>query len=462
MSRLRWGRFTIEPDDAGLRTAVRLDGETWATFVIDGARPVARFTDDEDEVEHAFSVGRCRLAVRHTVAEQWGMRWAFGNPGAQAADPRVRLRIEPGPRLHLWVWAAGAEGLIVLSPAEAARPVLALRVQQGVLRTSGDELALRPVGELAPGGRYVTVLRVRQHTGIEEVAAGLPDWLPGLALPWGEPLELRTPDWAVVPPDDMEAVTEDGWVTLQPRRGVARVLVHSPRGVTDLEVATAPPLEDLLAARAHDLLEEEDALDGAQACVVAEALTRNLAADPWAARRLVRAAVRRPEGLLGIAALVDLILLEGGTPEIARAFDELARQPVTPGYGRVVMRAWLASLSSDAEVGERAGALLARRGGALANFELSLLSLRSAEGAAGMLEAAINAVGGDLPGEPWDLETAELARFAGLLALCPEEWPLSSAAARAADKARTLLRAWLHEEPDDEALAWLAVDASLH
>lgn len=458
---MRWGRFRIEPDESGVRTVVSYGDKVWATLTVDGAQPAGRFTDDPDEVEHAFTIGRARLAIRHTVAEQWGVRWAFRNPTAEAVDPAVRLHVEASSRAHCWVWAAGAEGLIVLSPAEAARPVLALRVQQGALRASGEHLAMRPVGALPPGGRFVTVLRSRQHTSLTEVAASLPDWLPELTLEAGEPFEVYAPDWAIVPAQGLQPATEEGWVSVQPRPGLLGVAVHSPRGVTELEVASGPALDELLTGRAHDLL-EEDVLDGAQACVVAEALTRNLVADPWGARRALRAAVRRPLGLLGIVALVNLTLLEGGSPEIARVFDELARQPVTPGYGRVVMRAWLASLSSGVEAGDRAAELLARRGGTLANFELSLLSLRSAEGAAGMLAAVINAVGGDLPGEPWDLEVADLARHAGLLALCPEEWPQAAEAARAADKTRTMLRAWLHQRPDDEALAWLAVDASLH
>ncbi|QLQ16224.1 MAG: hypothetical protein HZY73_11830 [Micropruina sp.] len=306
----------------------------------------------------------------------------------------------------------------------------------------------------------MTVLRGRQHTSLTEVAASLPDWLPELTLEAGEPFEVYAPDWAVVPAQGLQPATEEGWVSVQPRPGLLGVAVHSPRGVTELEVASGPALDELLTGRAHDLL-EEDVLDGAQACVVAEALTRNLVADPWGAPGPPRC---RPAtaGAAGHR--------RSGEPDAARG-----RQPRDrAGVRRVgaaardtrVRTGRDASLVGESLVrrggGDRAAELLARRGGTLANFELSLLSLRSAEGAAGMLAAVINAVGGDLPGEPWDLEVADLARHAGLLALCPEEWPQAAEAARAADKTRTMLRAWLHQRPDDEALAWLAVDASLH
>ncbi|QLQ16225.1 MAG: hypothetical protein HZY73_11835 [Micropruina sp.] len=90
---MRWGRFRIEPDESGVRTVVSYGDEVWATLTVDGAQPAGRFTDDPDEVEHAFTIGRARLAIRHTVAEQWG---SAGRSGTR------RLRLSTLPSGCTW------------------------------------------------------------------------------------------------------------------------------------------------------------------------------------------------------------------------------------------------------------------------------------------------------------------------------------------------------------------------
>ena len=96
------------------------------------------------------------------------------------------------------------------------------------------------------------------------------------------------------------------------------------------------------------------------------------------------------------------------------------------------MAAWLASLALGEDARDDALALLTRpTGSEWVALELSVLNLRSVEVAGGLFAGLINALGGDLPGEPIGLDVVQQAHLVGLLQLCPEEWPMAAVPLRA-------------------------------
>ena len=114
---MRWGAFTVEvaADGAGFRLLHGSD--EWATFSLHGVRPSGRFTDDDDEVEHAFGCSGCSFAVRHSVGQHWTIRWALSAAEPSELVQVPSLRVRPGQVSVVWAWAAGAEAVLVVAPS---------------------------------------------------------------------------------------------------------------------------------------------------------------------------------------------------------------------------------------------------------------------------------------------------------------------------------------------------------
>jgi hypothetical protein len=524
---MRWGAFAVRVGPDGTGFALLHGEDSWAEFEFDGPLPTGRFTDDADEVEHGFAFGGATCSVRHTVGDAWTLRWALRagapmpnapgdgspsgsgdgsvrGPGEQRlsgsgggsvpgsadrslAGPRdasaseataaagvqlpesPRLRIRPGARCVVWVWAAGAEGLIAIAPAGRPAPVVGLRLTQGWLQRAADGFALAPDDlTLAAGRRWVGTLRAELYPSMDALGARLPAWLQPLELTAGQPWEFREPDHALVVSPPATTRAEGDTIQVIGEAGRAGVMVHSPRGLTSLNLSFAPMLDTVLAAGASSVLRSPAPVTPAGAFVLAEALGRALISQPSAAERLLDDRDWSHESdLLAIATGIVRGQRSGNARMVRTALRRLGMVHPQPGYGRVVMAAWLASLALGEDAGDEALALLSRPSGSpWVALELNVLHLRSQEVSGGSFAGLINALGGDLPGEPVGLDAVRQAQLVGLLQLCPEEWPMAQQAAVSATKnSRRLLAAVAASEfgqPDDlDVLAWLALGQSL-
>ena len=513
---MRWGAFGVRVTDDGTGFELVHGDHPWARFELTGLASTGRFTDDADEVEHGFAIGDASCAVRHAVGEAWTIRWALrapagdgsfpvqgtvpfpfkgrflsdsrgagdepgsgvdsgaearsasGSPGVRLAEaPRLRVRAASG--FVVWAWAAGAEGLIAIAPASRAAPVVGLRLLQGWLRDAGDGLALAPADlTLAPGRRWIGTLRADLYPSMDAVGARLPAWLAPLELAAGQPWEFRDPDHALVVDPPATTHAEGDAIQVIGDAGRAAVRLHSPRGLTALTVSYAPMFDTLLAAGASAVLRGGGTVSPAGAFVVAEALSRALISEPSAAERLLDDRDWSHDAdLLAIATGVARGQRSGNSRMVRAALRRLQLVHPQPGYGRVVMAAWLASLALGEDARDEALALLSRPSASpWVALELNVLNLRSQEVSGGSFSGLINALGGDLPGEPVGLDAVRQAQLVGLLQLCPEEWPMAQAAAVSATKNSRRLLAGVAASgfsgPDDLAvLAWLALGQSL-
>lgn len=498
---MRWGAFAIRVRDDGTGFALLHDADVWADFEIGGLQPTGRFTDDADEVEHGFTLGDATCAVRHAVGDAWTIRWALraagiaaqgdgssGSPPGESGDdtdPRPpapkadmlgdplpappRLYVHPGPGCVAWAWPAGAEGLIAIAPSGRAAPVIGLRLTQGWLEDADGAFVLAPSDlTLTPGRRWVGTLRADLYPSMDALGARLPPWLAPLELNAGQPWEFREPDQALVVAPPVTTRAEGDAVQVIADAGRVGVRVHSPRGLTSLTLSFAPQFDTLLAAGASRVLRSNAPVTPAGGFVVAEALGRALISQPSAAERLLddRDWSQEPD-LLSIATGIVRGQRSGNARMVRATLRRLGLVHPQLGYGRVVMAAWLATLALGEDAGDEALALLSRPSGSeWVALELNVLHLRSREVSGGAFAGLINALGGDLPGEPVGLDAVRQAQLVGLLQLCPEEWPMAPTASACTIKNSRRLLAGVaasdFAQPDDlEVLAWLALGQSL-
>ncbi|MFT3862439.1 hypothetical protein [Micropruina sp.] len=466
---MQWGAFTVEvaPDGAGFRLLHGAD--EWAAFSLHRMTPTGRFTDDADEVEHSFALDDLHGAVRHSIAQNWTIRWALRAAQPSELDEPPLLRVRPGAASVVWAWPAGAEAVLAIGPRRRGGPVVGLRLTQGWLGADCDGFALAPEGLLlAPGRRWVGSLRAELLPDLRGIGARLPAWLAPLELTAGQPWEFRQPDQALVVQPPATTRAEGDAVQVLGGAGRAGVLLHSARGLTALTLSFAPTLDTLLAAVASAVLRGDRPASPAAAFVVAEALGRSLISQPLAAEEwLDDYDWQRETDLLAIASGIVRGQRAGNARPVRAALRRLRVVHPQLGFGRVVMAAWLAGLALGDDARDDAVALLTRPSGAdWVGLELNVLNLRSVEVAGPLFDGLINALGGDLPGEPVGLSAVQQAQLTGLLQLCPEEWPMAGAAAVCATKnSRRLLAAVASSGfggPDDLAvLAWLALGESL-
>lgn len=557
---MQWGAFSVEVAAEGTSFRLLHGAEPWAVFSLHGLTPTGRFTNDADEVEHAFAIPGFACSVRHSIGQAWTLRWALSasdstgqadstgsaDPTFQAesagqvqstiqaesagqadstgpADPTIQaqsagqaqstiqaespatlhqicgeehlvrdpvddrwcsvaapeLRVRPEPAAVVWVWAAGAEGVLCVAPRHRAGPVVGLRLIAGWLQNQppdqpssssapgGFALAPAPL-ELDPGRRWVGTLRAELHPSLDAMACSLPSWLNPLELSAGQPWEFHQPDQALVVEPPATARAEGNGVQVTGGAGRAGVTLHSPRGLTSLTLSFAPTLDTLLAAGASQVLRGDQPVEAAAAFVVVEALGRSLISQPQAAQAwLDDYDWQRDPDLLAIATGIVRGQRAGNAAPVRAALGRLHLIHPQLGFGRVVLAAWLAGLALGVDAGTDAVALLTRPSSSdWVALELNVLNLRSVEVAGPLFGGLINALGGDLPGEPVGLDLVQQAQLTGLLQLCPEEWPMARAAAACAAKNSRRLLAGVaasdFSDPDDLAvLAWLALGESL-
>jgi hypothetical protein len=428
----------------------------------------------DDEVEHALSTPAGRLLQRAAVNDGWRSRWVLVRDHDGTTQIEERLRVRPGPEFAMWSWGSGVSAVFTIAPAHAAGPVLGFRLEQGYLEqaepagsfSAGVEFMPAPSGTtLETGERMVTVLAGHWYANMHEFEAKMPPWTLETQLDDGVTWWGDIADFGVTVPDGLELGYFDGAVSVDGPAGRRIIEVTSPRGLSRVALEWVPQTEQVL----HKLV--SGVLESGREPSVAEAFCLQLAADRRAvwldpvAHELLDRVDWEADGSLfaGAFALIRGRAL-GEAAWVSDALRLLGRQPVGVGYGRVVMAAFLASLSVGLDAQSRCLDLLARPAvGRTASLESSLLHYRSADFGDAELAGVANRLGGLLPGEAPLLSWTDLAQLIGLLELCPPEWADAGYYAQVASKARgNLLCAYIDGRVlEAEPLAWLLLTPEL-
>lgn len=437
-------------------------------------RPAPGFEADDEQLLATVDGALAAWLVLTWGEDSWTLHAGVENRGDEPVEVGpLALSVRVGDDYAGWVWTSDVDGLLVVSPRARAGLPLVWRLRQGFWQTpdrpvftpapgAGDAVyALAPPDlRLRPHRRHLVALRAEGLPGGAS-ASELPQWVPGLVTTTGTEVDFRTPDAGVVGGPDVEVSMVDGTATALGPAGHREVYVHDVRGVHRLDVAWAPRLSELLPVVAEELLASAPgARSSAAGAVVAEASARNLVADPLLALDwLEREDWLQRGDLLGIAVAASLAAQTEDRQLLDACADRLAEVPVTPGYGFVVMRAWLAGLSMGEGVTPERGRRLLARGSSdpLTALELSLLDLRSEESHGPHVQGLLGVLGGSMPGRPVELSAADAARTIGLLRLCPEGWQVQPQAVETAEKATRLLLADYADglQPEWDGLAWL-------
>ena len=266
--RLDWGESVVAVSPDGASVTLHTGGRPALGVHLAGAVPLGLSATDVDEAEHTFSLGGMRVFQRHAVAESWRWRWVVANESASPVGVGLELDLAVEAGWSAWCWAAGAAGLVIVSPRSAPGPVLVVQFEQGHLEWgdpggSGGGLPglpgtvpagrfrLTPEGlALAPGQRWVVAATARWVGDVGAASMLLPPWMEPVHLLGGEPWGARLADVGVTVTDPVSTWYDEVegvvWVLGPP--GTHQVGVHGPRGVTLVDVDWAPPIEDALAA----------------------------------------------------------------------------------------------------------------------------------------------------------------------------------------------------------------------
>lgn len=446
---------TLDVTDAAGAPVVSL------TFAVPGA-PLAGWEPDEEElllVETADARSRLRAAVAGATLS---LHLTVDNRTADPVElPYLGLGVAVGEGYAGWSWTTDLDGFIAVASSRDDAGGVLVRLRQGFLRGVGEvPVFALPAGDAAgppreafhlcpPDGRlgghrrHAVTLDVTPLASLADAAAVLPAWLPRLVERAGTEVAFALPDQAVVPGAGVTAtqVDTDVVLTLSGPPGHREATICG-RGVQRVRLTWAPALADLLPPLVERLTRRRPgrASEGA-GFLVAEAVARSLAPDreraldwldqvDWLAR----------DRLLGDATAGVLAAVQGEPRQLDAAWGAVAGRPVTRGFGLVVMRLWLATLSATGAPSGVAHDLLGRPApDAASGLELALLSYRSPDALDASLAGLIHTLGGPLPGRPLGLDAEGAAIAVSLLKLCPEGWARSSEAAEAAAKAEGLL-----------------------
>ncbi|MGV8908471.1 MAG: hypothetical protein ACOH1Y_05770 [Propionicimonas sp.] len=469
---MQWGDAQVRVAEDG--TSVRLvrGDELVVELAWVGAVGAPAELTVEDEVEHSLVTPSGRVLQRQAVNGGWRNRWVLtADDGCIVTD---LLRVRPGAEYTLWSWGSGVTALLAIAPAHAAGPVLGLRLEQGYLEELRDPAATSSVVDyqVAPAGtgldsgrRLVTAIGADWYPGMEDLVRRLPPWLNDTQLDADEPWWSELADFGLSGPDGVQVEYSGGVVGVTGPAGRRILDVQTPKGLSRVPLEWVPRAELVLHAVAAAAVERNHGLSIAQAvCVQQAADRRALWLDPGADEQLDRVDWAAGDSVLGAALGLGRGRSLGEAALVSDALRLLARLPVGIGYGRVVMAAWLASLSLGMDIQGRCHDLLGRPAvGRTASLESSLLHYRSAEIGAAELAGVANRLGGSLPGKAPLLSWTEQAQLVGLLELCPPEWDQAGHYALVAEKARgQVLCGYVDGRiTDAEPLAWLLLSPEL-
>ena len=470
--RLNFGAGSLEVGADGAATLHAVDAPvvTVGLTDVDGLGMTA---DTDDEVEHAFSAQGLQVYQRHSTGESWRMRWVVANPTPRPASVTLRLSVIAAPGRSVWCWAAGSSGLVVVAPRERAGPVLLIRLDQGHLdlespastRAAATSPRLRLAPDdllLDPGRRWVVAATASWVPDLADAMARLPPWMEWPFLLEGESWVAALADVGVTLPEGVHAVLDAETSLLQVRGGPGRhvIGVHEARGITRVALEWAPPLTSAATSIASAALASPgDRPGAAESLCIQHALQQGtLAEREFADDLLERVDWTRDGSLLAIAFGLQQAVRTGEAAAVTEALDLLGRLPVTVGFGRVVLRAWLACVATGLDAQQRCLGLLSRPAvDEVAALESALLRRSRPESGVPAVAGLVNRLGGRLPGEPFELDWRDQAQLVGILELCPERWPVAGLASEVAAKTRTrILAAWADRRlTDPEAIAWL-------
>ena len=471
---IAWGEAEIRLDADGLAARLVRGGHQVVEIGWLGATGADPSLVADDEVEHDLRTPIGRLLQRHAVNDGWRSRWVLVRDTGGPVPVSERIRVSPGPEYALWSWGSGVTAMLALCPAHASGPVLGLRVEQGFLalggrptaETASAEYAVTPDNAvLDDGERLVTVLAGHWYPTLSAFEARLPGWVAETQLDDGGTWWGDVADIGITAPGEVEGGYHGGAVSLDGPIGLHTIEVHTPRGLSRLELEWVPQLEAVLHPLATRVLASEAEPSIAEAlCLQVAADRKAVWLDPAAQDVLDQVGWEADGSLLAAAFALARGRSLGEAAMVSDGLRLLARQPVGVGFGRVVMAGFLASLGVGLDAHDRCLEMLARPAiGRTASLESSLLHYRSADFGEAELAGIANRLGGLLPGDAPLLDWTELAQLVGLLELCPPEWPEANHYALVASKARGhLLCAYVDGRiTSAEPLAWLLLSPEL-
>ncbi len=438
------------------------------------AHAVAPSLVADDEVEHSLTVAAGRLLQRAAINDGWRNRWVLVRDHDGAAEVNERLRVCPGPEYTLWSWASGVSAILAIAPRHEPGPVLAFRLEQGYLEQARQpgasarwvEYRVTPPGTvLETGERMVTVLSGKWYPDVHAFEERLPGWMLDTQLDDGVTWWGDLADSGLAVPDGLELGFFDGQVSVDAPVGRHVIEITDARGLSKVPLEWVPQLEQVLHQLVNRVLGEDRTPTAAEAfCIQLAADRRAVWLDPKAHDLLDQLDPLSDDSLFGPAFALVRGRALGEAAVVSDALRLLSRRPVGVGYGRVVMAAFLASVSVGMDAQARCLELLARPAvGRTAALESSLLHYRSADFGARELGGLLNRLGGLLPGEAPLTSWAESAALVGLLELCPPEWAEATRCAHVAAKVRgSILCAYLDQRiVEAEPLAWLLLTPEL-
>lgn len=469
-----WGEAEIRVDADGLAVQLVRGGHLVVELGWVGATGAAASMIADDEIEHSLGTPVGRLLQRQAVNDGWRSRWVLVREAGGHVPLLERIRLSPGPEYTLWSWGSGVTAMLAVCPAHASGPVLGLRLEQGYLALAGRPAAGAASAEyvvapddavLGNGERLVTVLAAQWYPTLSAFESRLPGWVAETQLDDGVTWWGDVADFGISVPDGVELGYQGGAVSMDGPIGLRTIEVHTPRGLSRLDLEWVPQLEAVLHPLAAGVLRS------AREATIAEALCLQFAADrkavwldPAAQDVLDRVGWEADGSLLAAAFALARGRSLGEAAMVSDGLRLLARQPAGVGFGRVVMAGFLASLGVGLDAHDRCLELLGRPAvGRTASLESSLLHYRSADFGQAELAGVANRLGGLLPGDAPLLDWTEFAQLVGLLELCPPEWPEANHYAQVASKARGhLLCAYVDGRVTEaEPLAWLLLSPEL-
>ncbi|WP_197430239.1 hypothetical protein [Auraticoccus cholistanensis] len=455
-----WGRFAVVVDDGAV---VLLDGgrellRCTLRPQLDGVLlPVQDVSTAPDEVELGGAGQGLRWRVRHAFSDAWHTRVLLQGERPGVAVESLVWRL--GTDRAAWCWGSGVHGLLAVLGPEPE--LLVTRPLRATLRTGGELGPLQP----GPDGTTVT-LRTRWETRAE-VAGALPAWLPVLERRLEDPLELEHPDAGIVHPEELE-VSSTGPLTqlVASRPGCWPVSLHGPEGETVLEPCWASDVEEVVAARAAELVREAPRRQGVPV-LTDPASVLVLARGGVGAERdeAVARALAEPAGAgspWSVLLAVEEHQRSGAAEHLARAVQLLPELTRGAGAPTAAMAVLVALATSGADPSPAAAALARTAGSADTELllELELLGGRLGPASTRTAAALVDRLGAGLPGGPLAVDPRTTAREVTLLRWLPDE------AARALDGrllggsslselVQRTERRLLAGDPSTEALAWL-------
>lgn len=378
------------------------------------------------------------------------------------AKKSMELTAQLGDNYAGWFWASGVDGVLVITPNNQVGPSLVVQLVRGHWAP-----LLRPA--FVPSSYFVSPQRqrfgMRDHTGIIELAsyrreqvklriqtldsgptaALMPHWLPELIVPSDTELEFRDPDQAIQPYQPVTVEVHDEGSTVNGPDGHQEVLAYDARGVHEIQLTWVPQLHSLLSSLAAAVLvESPQTMTSAAGLIVAEALNRRIVDDrDVAVDWLERVDWLAYDDLLGIAVTAQLARYNSDAGVWASAWRQLQHQPLTAGFGLIVIYVWLIGLGLGIAPGmDEVRDLLNRPSvDPQIRLELALLTTAKESDHGDQVRTVMKVLGGDMPGHSIGVDPGHAGRLASLLRLCPERWSFQPDAAVVAEKTRGLLLA---------------------